>query len=314
MAAAVIAPLSKFSKFDNETLKQLFFIFKSKFVKEAESFERSVRNSADSVVLTEAFGRLSAYFNMCSDVLHVVMDKYPDDSERAMEHHGELAKQWRRLDKTRPAMVAHDIPCWLCRGRHFIEGCSAFQRLTLAERARVIVERGVCWHCLTGRHVSSRCKSEARCGIAVKSATGIKVCMALHHPLTHGTPMMFHQRRRFEGVPANQQFEEEAGHQPDEKPSAIQAPAAGVIVAVPDLDEEEAEVERWMNAAAEAVAEDADAGPAEEEVVTNQGQECRMSAEDAAVGVGAAESVGKHRSRLAANFGGVLGGRYIITG
>lgn len=277
MAAAVTAPLSKFSSFDSETLKKLFLIFRRKFVKEAESFERSMRSGADSVVLTEAFGRLSAYFNMCSDILHVIVDNHPDDSERAMVHHDELVQQWHRLDKTRPAMVAHDVPCWMCRGRHFIEGCEAFQRLSLAERAGIIVEREVSMHCLTGRHVSSKCRSEARCSVAVKSATGVKVCVALHHPLTHGAPMMFHQRRRFEGVPAYQQVKEEADQQPEEESSASQAPATRVTVTVPNLDMEEAEVERWMRAAAE------------EEMNEELGLECLFC--EGAV----AEAVGSHR-------------------
>lgn len=65
--------------------------------------------------------------------------------------------------------------CRVCKARHFLKSCPAFQRMTVMERREVIKDKGFCFNCLCTAHTRNFCPSRKKC----------LVCERNHHTMIH---------------------------------------------------------------------------------------------------------------------------------
>lgn len=67
--------------------------------------------------------------------------------------------------------------CPLCSGSHLLYKCDEFAKQDLDKRLKTVKERGLCFNCLTGKHVASKCRYTWTCTIPG--------CGKKHHRLLH---------------------------------------------------------------------------------------------------------------------------------
>ena len=68
------------------------------------------------------------------------------------------------------------ITCTLCKKPHDLDDCKVFTTKSMTERKAFITEKGLCFACLQGDHISRRCKHRKKC----------KVCEKYHPTSLHG--------------------------------------------------------------------------------------------------------------------------------
>ncbi|XP_059217227.1 uncharacterized protein LOC131997830 isoform X3 [Stomoxys calcitrans] len=65
--------------------------------------------------------------------------------------------------------------CRICKDRHFLKHCPAFQGMSVVRRREVIREKGFCFNCLCTAHTRNWCPSRNKC----------MVCQLNHHTMVH---------------------------------------------------------------------------------------------------------------------------------
>ena len=75
---------------------------------------------------------------------------------------------------------ACQVLCALCNGPHELDDCRAFLDKSLAERKSFVKEKGLCFACLQGGHVSKKCRRRKKC----------KTCSKFHPSSLHGDKRM----------------------------------------------------------------------------------------------------------------------------
>jgi len=70
------------------------------------------------------------------------------------------------------------IPCVVCKGNHPLYRCVVFKAKTPTQRAKIVVNNGMCHRCINGRHSTKLCRIGITC-----SHPG---CGKFHHVLLHG--------------------------------------------------------------------------------------------------------------------------------
>ncbi|XP_017884070.1 uncharacterized protein LOC108627373 [Ceratina calcarata] len=65
--------------------------------------------------------------------------------------------------------------CSICKGEHFIGYCPNFVKLEPERRRELVSSTGLCFNCLSGKHIVAKCTSKGRCST--------RDCEAKHHSL-----------------------------------------------------------------------------------------------------------------------------------
>ena len=78
--------------------------------------------------------------------------------------------------KVKSGIAGVKITCTLCKKPHDLDDCKVFTTKSMTERKAFIKEKGLCFACLQGNHISRRCKHRKKC----------KVCRKLHPSSLHG--------------------------------------------------------------------------------------------------------------------------------
>ena len=68
------------------------------------------------------------------------------------------------------------VLCALCNKPHDLDDCRLFLNKSLTERKLIVKEKGLCFACLRGGHISKKCKHRKRC----------KTCSKFHPSSLHG--------------------------------------------------------------------------------------------------------------------------------
>ena len=99
--------------------------------------------------------------------------------------------------------------CLLCKQSHSLEFCKQFQKMTLNECKTLLRNRGYCYGCMDGKHLSRTCNRRKEC----------QTCGGLHPTLLHEDSWM---KKRI-GVPSTERLtkEEDAGAKCDTEPNLI---------------------------------------------------------------------------------------------
>lgn len=66
--------------------------------------------------------------------------------------------------------------CPSCKERHTLARCKTFSSLSLSNRIQIVVDRNLCFNCLSVNHRKKDCKSKGSC----------RVCYKQHHTMLHG--------------------------------------------------------------------------------------------------------------------------------
>ena len=69
--------------------------------------------------------------------------------------------------------------CFLCEGSHPLFKCKSFLNKSLEERLKIARDKGLCFNCLSGRHLAARCKSAWLCTVP---GCGKRHSKLLHRP------------------------------------------------------------------------------------------------------------------------------------
>ena len=99
----------------------------------------------------------------------------PSSQPSQQSHHQRKAPAGSQYPPTR-------YPCKLCSEHHYLYVCSAFEKLTAAQRKEHVISNNSCQNCLKPGHSAAECRSDYRC----------KYCSGKHHSMIHlegaGTP------------------------------------------------------------------------------------------------------------------------------
>ena len=78
------------------------------------------------------------------------------------------------------------IPCYVCKGEHYVDQCPRFLAMVPGERWKVVKEQRACFSCLKrGKsHTSFNCTRRKACGKSRRDGT---TCKRPHHELLHET-------------------------------------------------------------------------------------------------------------------------------
>jgi hypothetical protein len=101
-----------------------------------------------------------------------------DSDEEVIQLTKAEMKAWLQKAKEEPAL----LNCTQCKANaHKLEHCNAFKELNVNQRNAYIKDRGLCFHCLDGKHRVRDCT--VREGIKCPKPS----CDRYHHPLLHST-------------------------------------------------------------------------------------------------------------------------------
>jgi hypothetical protein len=88
-----------------------------------------------------------------------------------------IASQSAPLNIHAPAFKSqkHNKKCIVCGKPHIILSCPEFRRKPVADRRRLVTDKGLCMNCLRDSHETAKCDNEKRC----------RECNQNHHSLLH---------------------------------------------------------------------------------------------------------------------------------